>query len=131
MPSTRPFISFLFGSLTQASTGTSTPGPNTAGPGHSVLQRHNGATSPGVTSSQTQQAQQRPQNSPLPHNKPMDVPGNSERRNSASSVSPVGSASDKWWIGGRSSDGNERYYRLQPPSRNKSFDRISLDQLSI
>ncbi|CAN6674604.1 hypothetical protein TRVA0_058S00100 [Trichomonascus vanleenenianus] len=53
----------------------------------------------------------------------------SERRNSNSSLS--GTPTEKWWIGGRSSDGHERYYRLQPLTRHRSFDRISLDQLSI
>lgn len=38
---------------------------------------------------------------------------------------------DKLWIGGRSNDGREKFYRLEPAKRRASFDRISLDQLSI
>lgn len=51
-----------------------------------------------------------------------------ERRNS------VGSDHNKWWIGGKAADGTEKYYRLQASqalSSHRSFDRLSLDRLSI
>lgn len=40
------------------------------------------------------------------------------------------SPAEKWWIGGRTLDGREKYYRLEP-LRRRSFDRVSLDRISI
>lgn len=40
------------------------------------------------------------------------------------------SPGEKWWVGGRTMDGRERYYRLEP-LRKRSFDRISFDRISI
>lgn len=145
MPSTKPFISFLFGNLSftgqqqhaaQATTRRHSGGANQrlashANSGNNATTSSNSrASSPnGFYSNHHHQQQQQQQKSATGS---IEIPGNSnsmnDRRNSASSLPGSG---EKWWIGGRSSDGNERYYRIQPLSRNKSFDRISLDQLSI
>jgi hypothetical protein len=38
---------------------------------------------------------------------------------------------DKWYIGGRTATGEERFYKLGVVKRKRSVDRLSLDQLSI
>lgn len=58
------------------------------------------------------------------------------RRGSASSSDSGGfrevrSGSERWFIGGLSSTGEERYYKLSMVKRDKSADRISTDQMSL
>jgi hypothetical protein len=148
MPSTRPFISFLFGNLNGNT--NSTPPPSRQPPyGRSTVPTRvtpvrgtspsamsvTGMTGP-VTSPSANtlsaSATAIPAPYPIPQ-KPSNMdflgPNYNERRNSASSLNGVGG--DKWWIGGISSDGSERYYRLQPLQRKDSFDGISMDRLSI
>jgi hypothetical protein len=43
----------------------------------------------------------------------------------------VRSGSEKWFIGGLTSGGEERYYKLSMVKRDKSSDRISTDQMSL
>ncbi|KAK7515089.1 uncharacterized protein IWZ02DRAFT_56229 [Phyllosticta citriasiana] len=41
------------------------------------------------------------------------------------------SAMEKWFIGGRTADGEERFYKLGMVRRIRSSDRLSLDRLSL
>ena len=38
---------------------------------------------------------------------------------------------EKWYIGGRTAAGEERYYKLGVVKRQRSGDRLSLDRLSL
>lgn len=38
---------------------------------------------------------------------------------------------DKWYIGGRTATGEEKFYKLGMVKRHRSVDRLSLDRLSI
>ncbi|KAK3069226.1 hypothetical protein LTR53_012606 [Teratosphaeriaceae sp. CCFEE 6253] len=59
------------------------------------------------------------------------------RRGSASSSDSGGfrevrtTGGEKWFIGGRTAGGEDRYYRLGMVKRDRSADRISADQLSL
>lgn len=56
------------------------------------------------------------------------------RRGSDSSTEgyrEVRNGSEKWFIGGLTSNGEERYYKLSMVKRDKSSDRISTDQMSL
>lgn len=44
---------------------------------------------------------------------------------------PPSSMADKWYIGGRTAQGEERFYKLGLVSTTKSADRLSLDRLSL
>ena len=61
--------------------------------------------------------------------------GSSGRRRRSSSSSTEGFrdalGGEKWWIGGRSAGGEERFYRLGTVRRHRSIDRLSLDELSL
>lgn len=43
----------------------------------------------------------------------------------------LGAAADKWYIGGRAANGEERFYKLGLVRRYESADRLSLDRLSL
>lgn len=155
MPSTRPFISFLFGNI-NGDTNTSTSNScSTSHTSHQPAYGRNvvpsrvtpvrgtspsGINQPAITGSMNSASTNALSNTTSTMSSPYPIPQKpgsmeflgpsySERRNSASSLN--GSGSDKWWIGGISSDGNERYYRLHPLQRKDSFDGISMDRLSI
>jgi hypothetical protein len=38
---------------------------------------------------------------------------------------------EKWFIGGKTAGGEEKYYKLSMVRRDRSADRISTDQLSL
>lgn len=38
---------------------------------------------------------------------------------------------EKWYIGGRTAGGEEKYFKLGVIKRQRSIDRLSLDQLSL
>lgn len=38
---------------------------------------------------------------------------------------------EKWYVGGRTAAGEEKYYRLGMVKRHRSIDRLSLDRLSL
>jgi hypothetical protein len=42
-----------------------------------------------------------------------------------------GGAGEKWFIGGLTAGGEEKYYKLSMVKRDKSSDRISTDQMSL
>ncbi|KAK1047844.1 hypothetical protein LTR74_017662 [Friedmanniomyces endolithicus] len=59
------------------------------------------------------------------------------RRGSASSSDSGGfrevraGSGEKWFIGGRTAGGEDKYYKLSMVKRDRSADRISADQLSL
>lgn len=38
---------------------------------------------------------------------------------------------EKWFVGGRTASGEDKYYKLSMVKRDRSSDRISADQLSL
>jgi hypothetical protein len=60
---------------------------------------------------------------------------NRNRRGSDSSGSEGGfrdaPGGDKWYIGGRAPNGEERFYKLSMVKRPRSADRLSIDRLSL
>ncbi|KAF1827367.1 uncharacterized protein K489DRAFT_375453 [Dissoconium aciculare CBS 342.82] len=76
-----------------------------------------------------------------PHNKPQSsYPTCQEarrgRRGSDSSFDSGGfrevrGGGEKWFIGGLTANGEEKYYKLSMIKRDRSWDRISADQLSL
>jgi hypothetical protein len=143
MPSARPFVSFLFGSL-----GSQSPqnAPNTrqtiAQSGIAVKPVANTSAAPGAgagpanggSSYLTKPGPARATRSPS-----IDIPSSRSQSTSPPPFGARASSTDclqqqqqqKWWIGGRAADGSEKFYRLSPLSRHRSFDRISVDRLSI
>jgi len=63
------------------------------------------------------------------------IPGTSHRDRRGSDSSSEGfrevMGADKWYIGGRTAGGEEKFYKLGMVKRHKSIDRLSLDRLSI
>lgn len=155
MPSTRPFISFLLNlsSSSSAASGHQPKGPPIKQPSRSrnkihstgsSLGQQNGLFRPTSNSAITEQCDAEmlfPSLSSSPQQVTsgdhqtatgsLSATSNSDRRDSNSSLNQSEHA--KWWIGGRSADGSERYYRLNTPSlqRQTSVDGISLDRMSI
>ncbi|KAF1961491.1 hypothetical protein CC80DRAFT_402077 [Byssothecium circinans] len=71
-----------------------------------------------------------------PTTKSFPIPGASrgrDRRGSDSSSEGFHEAmgAEKWYIGGRTAAGEEKYYKLGMVKRHRSVDRLSLDRLSI
>ncbi|KZF25317.1 hypothetical protein L228DRAFT_265792 [Xylona heveae TC161] len=56
-----------------------------------------------------------------------------QRRGSDSSTEGFRDAlgAEKWYIGGRTAGGEERFYKLGMAKRHRSIDRLSLDRLSL
>ncbi len=74
--------------------------------------------------------------SPMSPTSPTSPPGgmmSRSRRGSDSSSEGFRDAlgAEKWYIGGRSAAGEERYYRLGVVKRHRSVDRLSIDRLSL
>ncbi|KAL6708375.1 hypothetical protein ACN47E_003299 [Coniothyrium glycines] len=63
------------------------------------------------------------------------IPGASQRSRRESDSSSEGfhevMGAEKWYIGGRTATGEEKYYKLGMVKRHRSADRLSLDKLSI
>lgn len=77
-----------------------------------------------------------PQNKPQPHYPTPVESRRNRRRGSDSSASSggfreVGGGGEKWFVGGRTAGGEERFYKLSMVRRDRSADRISADQLSL
>lgn len=77
-----------------------------------------------------------PANKPQPsYPSAQDVRRRSRRGSDSSSDSggfrEVRGGSERWFIGGLSATGEERYYKLSMVKRDKSADRISTDQMSL
>ncbi|KAG9227948.1 hypothetical protein BJ875DRAFT_478989 [Amylocarpus encephaloides] len=64
---------------------------------------------------------------------PRYVPGRTTRRGSDSSSEGFRDVlgQEKWYIGGRTATGEERYFKLGVIKRQRSVDRLSLDRLSL
>ncbi len=77
-----------------------------------------------------------PQNKPQP-SYPTVQEARRARRGSASSSESGGfrevraGGGEKWFIGGRTAGGEDKYYKLSMVKRDRSADRISADQLSL
>ncbi|OQN99973.1 hypothetical protein B0A48_14178 [Cryoendolithus antarcticus] len=78
-----------------------------------------------------------PPNKPQPSYPTAQEAGRARRRGSDSSSDSGGFrdvrgvGGEKWFIGGRTAGGDERYYKLSMVKRDRSADRISADQLSL
>ncbi|EME47300.1 hypothetical protein DOTSEDRAFT_21093 [Dothistroma septosporum NZE10] len=74
-----------------------------------------------------------PQNKPLPSYPSAQDVRRSRRGSDSSSEGfrEVRGAGEKWFIGGLTANGDERYYKLSMVKRDKSLDRISTDQMSL
>lgn len=63
------------------------------------------------------------------------IPGASQRGRRGSDSSSEGfheaMGAEKWYIGGRTATGEEKFYKLGMVKRHRSADRLSLDKLSI
>jgi len=70
-----------------------------------------------------------------PQAKAFPIPGASQRSRRGSDSSSDGfheaMGAEKWYIGGRTATGEEKFYKLGMVKRHKSADRLSLDKLSI
>jgi len=70
-----------------------------------------------------------------PTTKAFPIPGASRRDRRGSDSSNEGfhevMGADKWYIGGRTAAGEEKFYKLGMVKRHRSVDRLSLDRLSI
>lgn len=69
------------------------------------------------------------------HAKAFPIPGTSQRSRRGSDSSSDGfneiMGAEKWYIGGRTATGEEKFYKLGMVKRHRSADRLSLDKLSI
>ncbi|MCJ1242320.1 hypothetical protein MMC14_010328 [Varicellaria rhodocarpa] len=75
-----------------------------------------------------------PARSPISSRTPGSSFGNRQRRGSDSSSDGGfrdALGNEKWYIGGRTAQGEERFYRLGMVRREKSGDRLSVDRLSL
>lgn len=70
-----------------------------------------------------------------PKAKAFPIPGASQRGRRGSDSSSEGfneiMGAEKWYIGGRTATGEEKFYKLGMVKRHRSADRLSLDKLSI
>ncbi|KAI1259777.1 hypothetical protein F5Y18DRAFT_286674 [Xylariaceae sp. FL1019] len=76
---------------------------------------------------------QLPLHSPRHHGVPIPGAGAGRRRGSDSSSEGFRDVigADKWYIGGRTAGGEEKFFKLGVVKRVRSQDRLSLDQLSL
>lgn len=69
------------------------------------------------------------------HTKAFPIPGASQRSRRGSDSSSDGfneiMGAEKWYIGGRTATGEEKFYKLGMVKRHRSADRLSVDKLSI
>ena len=74
-----------------------------------------------------------PSNKPQPSYPSVQDVRRSRRGSDSSSEGfrEVKGRSEKWFIGGRTAGGEEKYYKLSMIKRDRSADRISTDQLSL
>jgi len=70
-----------------------------------------------------------------PTAKAFPIPGATRRDRRGSDSSNEGFrevlGAEKWYIGGRTAAGEEKFYKLGMVKRHRSADRLSLDRLSI
>ncbi|OTB13081.1 hypothetical protein K445DRAFT_169616 [Daldinia sp. EC12] len=87
----------------------------------------------GVMNQLPLQSPPRHHHSPQPHRPGMPIPAPGRRRGSDSSSEGFRDVlgADKWYIGGRTAGGDERFFKLGVVKRVRSQDRLSLDRLSL
>ncbi|KAF4554188.1 Hypothetical protein D9617_5g070650 [Elsinoe fawcettii] len=119
----------------QAARSTS-PGPLPFSPPlqHNVSPLTHGTrgTSPGAV----EKGPSRPQGTYNASSAAIGIPSSANRRRGSDSSSESGfrdvsSGQEKWYIGGRTAGGEERYYKLSVVRRERSADRLSADRLSL
>ena len=132
------------GAYTHTST-TSTQNTTNAGANASrTITTKTGPSSPGATTAAVQASGQFQPNrqhaapyhrSTSPTAKAFPIPTASRRDRRGSDSSNEGFheviGAEKWYIGGRTAAGEEKFYKLGMVKRHKSVDRLSLDRLSI
>ena len=74
-----------------------------------------------------------PRSSAGPPGSPIGGGSSRRRRSSSSSTEGFRDAlgAEKWYIGGRNAAGEETFYRLGMARRHRSFDRLSVDRVSL
>ncbi|KAH7112194.1 hypothetical protein B0J11DRAFT_511981 [Dendryphion nanum] len=126
---------------------SSSPTQNSANNGANAartITTKSGPTSPGATAVAVQATGQfqptRQHTAPYhrstsPTAKAFPIPGASRRNRRGSDSSNEGfhevMGAEKWYIGGRTAAGEEKFYKLGMVKRHRSVDRLSLDRLSI
>ncbi|KAI6085756.1 hypothetical protein F4821DRAFT_260668 [Hypoxylon rubiginosum] len=138
-------------SASQANKHTSTPSTTnsasaTGARSMSSTTPHQNASSPDQSQSQQQQRpsgimnqlpshrhQSHHHHSPQSHRPGMPIPAPGRRRGSDSSSEGFRDVlgADKWYIGGRTAAGEEKFFKLGVVKRVRSQDRLSLDRLSL
>ncbi|KAI4866106.1 hypothetical protein F4820DRAFT_447402 [Hypoxylon rubiginosum] len=137
-------------SASQANKHTTTPSSSSATAGARSMSStpHSHSQSPSSTDSQPQQRpggimnqlplqspshRHQPHHSPQPHRPGMPIPAPGRRRGSDSSSEGFRDVlgADKWYIGGRTAAGEEKFFKLGVVKRVRSKDRLSLDRLSL
>ncbi|TKX27442.1 hypothetical protein C1H76_0279 [Elsinoe australis] len=98
-------------------------------------------SSPGVVSEKTSAEQRRTPGTTYNPSAAIGIPATStatSRRRGSDSSSEGGfrdvassRGQEKWYIGGRTAGGEERYYKLSMVRRERSADRLSADRLSL
>ncbi|KAI9833442.1 MAG: hypothetical protein M1819_003600 [Sarea resinae] len=144
--STNPPSTSTAPSSPQSTYASSSPSPNAASNPRSITTKANQQQHPGTTTAAVQaaghlQSARQHSTSPLarspgsPSSPGNNVSGSASRHRRGSDSSTEGFrdalGQEKWYIGGRTSAGEERYYRLGMAKRHRSIDRLSLDRLSL
>ncbi|KAK0511481.1 hypothetical protein JMJ35_006054 [Cladonia borealis] len=89
------------------------------------------AASPSTTTAAVQAASHLRHPSTGPARSPPSNFSRPQRRGSDSSSEGFRDLGEKWYVGGRTANGEERFYKLGMVRRERSGDRLSLDRLSI
>ncbi|KAL8382126.1 hypothetical protein RB595_006082 [Gaeumannomyces hyphopodioides] len=159
MPSQRPFfLSTVFAAFRQQTatpslaTTTSQPGKQTTSSSYSTAATAATTAAAAAAARSVQQSasssspppQQQQQQAPAaaggpatpqasPAHSPVPIPCPGRRRGSDSSTEGFRNVrgADKWYIGGRTAAGEERFFKLGVMRRVRSNDRLSLDKLSL
>jgi hypothetical protein len=133
MPTNRPFIANLLVAFRAHSAATSTSNSSNNHPTSKSSTTKATTTSSSATAAAVAATSQSPTTTgPGTQQQPAFTPSRGRRSSSSSTDGFVEPPSgEKWWIGGRNSDGQERFYRLQPVRRHRSYDRLSLDRMSL
>lgn len=137
-PSTPPTSQITHTSTTAAAVSPSPSNPRST----ATASKPTGATTSALTQLHSPRANSAsplsrspgPSTSPGPYMQPGTVPTRDRiRRGSDSSCEGFRDVrgADKWYIGGRTATGEERFFKLGVVKRNRSIDRLSLDRLSL
>ncbi|RPA87505.1 hypothetical protein BJ508DRAFT_60947 [Ascobolus immersus RN42] len=113
MPTNRPFFSNFLVAFRAHSTVSKTTSSSTS-PQKKSPNTTSSTTSSAAASATSAASAATPVNSSPSSTTTQQLPVTPRRRSSSSSRGFEPSSGEKWWIGGRNSDGQERYYRLQP-----------------